>query len=162
MGHNNIMTGECEYSKLPGHSVKKSQYYIPLSGLFLSPFSTFAIACADCQEKKEWNGLVRALMDEKAEMSLASLSITPERNQMIDFSVPFLETGITIIVAVRDGVISPTAFLGMSLPVADSGHFSSLLVSCLISTHLRSVFWFTIWNSVSTTVPSSLNFIGGD
>lgn len=64
------------------------------------------------QEKKEWNGLVRALMDEKADMSLASLSITPERNQMIDFSVPFLETGITIIVAVRDGVISPTAFLG--------------------------------------------------
>ena len=64
------------------------------------------------QEKGEWNGLVRALMDEKADMSLASLSITPERNQMIDFSVPFLETGITIIVAVRDGVISPTAFLG--------------------------------------------------
>lgn len=53
-------------------------------------------------------------MDGKADMSMASLSITEERNQQIDFSVPFLETGITIIVAVRDGVISPTAFLGTS------------------------------------------------
>ena len=51
-------------------------------------------------------------MDGKADMSMASLSITEERNEQIDFSVPFLETGITIIVAVRDGVISPTAFLG--------------------------------------------------
>ena len=64
------------------------------------------------QEKGEWNGLVRSLMDGKADMSMASLSITEERNEQIDFSVPFLETGITIIVAVRDGVISPTAFLG--------------------------------------------------
>ncbi len=47
-------------------------------------------------------------------MSVASLSITEERNKEIDFSVPYLETGITIIVAVRDGVISPTAFLGMN------------------------------------------------
>ena len=54
-------------------------------------------------------------MDGVADMSMASLSITAERNQEIDFSVPFLETGITIIVAVRDGVISPTAFLGQSV-----------------------------------------------
>ena len=51
-------------------------------------------------------------MDEKADMVMTSLKITPERSKMISFSVPFLETGITIIVAVRDGVISPTAFLG--------------------------------------------------
>jgi len=45
-------------------------------------------------------------------MAMASLTITPERSEVIDFSVPFLETGISIIVPVRDGVISPTAFLG--------------------------------------------------
>jgi len=45
-------------------------------------------------------------------MAMASLTITPERSEVIDFSVPFLETGIAIIVPVRDGVISPTAFLG--------------------------------------------------
>ena len=64
------------------------------------------------QTTKEWNGLVRTIMDNEADISVTSLKITPERSKQIEFSVPFLETGITIIVAVRDGVISPTAFLG--------------------------------------------------
>ncbi|ELU11683.1 hypothetical protein CAPTEDRAFT_179505 [Capitella teleta] len=63
------------------------------------------------KETGQWNGLIRTIMDGKADMVMTSLKITPERNQQIDFSVPFLETGITILVAVRDGVISPTAFL---------------------------------------------------
>lgn len=67
-----------------------------------------------CQVTGQWNGLVRALMDKKADMVMTSLKITPERSEMIDFSIPFIETGITILVAVRDGVISPTAFLGAS------------------------------------------------
>lgn len=64
------------------------------------------------QSTGQWNGLIRSIMDGEADMVMTSLKITPERNQMIDFSVPFLETGITILVAVREGVISPTAFLG--------------------------------------------------
>lgn len=51
-------------------------------------------------------------MDKKADIVMTSLKITPERSEQVDFSVPFMETGITILVAVRDGVISPTAFLG--------------------------------------------------
>ncbi|XP_064639795.1 glutamate receptor ionotropic, NMDA 2B-like isoform X2 [Lineus longissimus] len=58
-----------------------------------------------------WNGLPRALMDGKGDMVMTSLKINPERSEVVDFSVPFLETGITIIVAIRDGAISPTAFL---------------------------------------------------
>jgi ionotropic glutamate receptor NMDA 2B len=64
------------------------------------------------QEKKEWNGIIKTLLNGDADMAVTSLKITPERSKEIDFSVPFLETGITILVPVRDGVISPTAFLG--------------------------------------------------
>ncbi|KAM3184965.1 hypothetical protein ACTXT7_007338 [Hymenolepis weldensis] len=62
--------------------------------------------------KDGWNGLVRELMDQKADMAITSLKITPNRSEQIDFSVPFLETGIAITVALREGAISPTAFLG--------------------------------------------------
>ncbi|XP_074647823.1 glutamate receptor ionotropic, NMDA 2B-like isoform X2 [Tubulanus polymorphus] len=63
------------------------------------------------EKNNEWNGLPRALLDKQGDMVMTSLKITPERSEVVDFSVPFLETGITIIVAIRDGVISPTAFL---------------------------------------------------
>jgi len=61
---------------------------------------------------REWNGLIKSVLDGEADMIVTALQITPERNDIIDFSVPYLETGVSILVAVRDGVISPTAFLG--------------------------------------------------
>ena len=64
-------------------------------------------------QKTEWNGIVRDLMDGVADISMTSLKIGPERNTAIDFSIPFIETGITIIVLIKKGVISATAFLGM-------------------------------------------------
>lgn len=60
---------------------------------------------------------MKALMDDKADIVVTSLKITPERNQKVEFSVPYLETGITIIVGIRDGAISATAFLGMTSPI---------------------------------------------
>lgn len=63
------------------------------------------------QPNGEWNGLVRSILDKKADFIMTSMKITPERNEAVDFTVPFLETGITIIVAIREGAVSPTAFL---------------------------------------------------
>ncbi|XP_076458545.1 uncharacterized protein LOC143292240 [Babylonia areolata] len=59
----------------------------------------------------EWTGLVGAVLKKEADVAVAALTITPEREEVIDFSIPFLETGITIVVAIREGAISPTAFL---------------------------------------------------
>ena len=63
----------------------------------------------------QWTGLVGALLNNQADVAVAALSITPEREEVIEFSVPFLETGITIVVAIREGAISPTAFLGKNV-----------------------------------------------
>ncbi|TPP55952.1 Glutamate [NMDA] receptor subunit epsilon-2 [Fasciola gigantica] len=58
-----------------------------------------------------WNGLIRTLMDREADMAVTALKITPNRSQQVEFSVPFMETGIAVTVALREGAISPTAFL---------------------------------------------------
>uniref|UniRef100_A0A2C9JPY9 Ionotropic glutamate receptor C-terminal domain-containing protein n=1 Tax=Biomphalaria glabrata TaxID=6526 RepID=A0A2C9JPY9_BIOGL len=61
--------------------------------------------------ESDWTGMVGMLIHKKADMAIGALSITPERSNAVDFSMPFLQTGITIIVAIREGAISPTAFL---------------------------------------------------
>jgi len=71
------------------------------------------VSCFIFQQSKKWNGLVKSVLDGDVDMIVTSMQITPDRSLEIDFSVPFLETGITILVAVRAGVISPTAFLGL-------------------------------------------------
>ncbi|BFZ03056.1 hypothetical protein BsWGS_06094 [Bradybaena similaris] len=59
----------------------------------------------------EWDGMLGNLIKHEADMAIGAVAITPERSVAVDFSVPFLQTGITIIVALRHGEISTTAFL---------------------------------------------------
>uniref|UniRef100_A0A6Q2YVL3 Glutamate receptor n=1 Tax=Esox lucius TaxID=8010 RepID=A0A6Q2YVL3_ESOLU len=59
----------------------------------------------------KWNGMVGEVIEKKAAMAVGSLTINEERSEVIDFSVPFVETGISVMVARSNGTVSPSAFL---------------------------------------------------
>ncbi|KAK6040018.1 hypothetical protein COOONC_22476 [Cooperia oncophora] len=84
-----------------------------------------------------WNGLIADLINNKADMCVTSLKLNSERARDIDFSLPFLETGIAIIVKIRSGVLSPTAFL-------EPFEYSTWVIILLVSIQgaALSIFYF--------------------
>ena len=49
------------------------------------------------EKKQQWPGLIGELESQKADLAVADLVITSEREQVIDFTTPFMNTGITIL-----------------------------------------------------------------
>uniref|UniRef100_A0A671Q2D4 Glutamate receptor n=1 Tax=Sinocyclocheilus anshuiensis TaxID=1608454 RepID=A0A671Q2D4_9TELE len=58
-----------------------------------------------------WNGMVGEVVYKRADMAIGSLTINEERSEVVDFSVPFVETGISVMVSRSNGTVSPSAFL---------------------------------------------------
>lgn len=68
--------------------------------LALSPdgmFGNYVIRNTTVGGKKEWTGLIGELVNERADMIVAPLTINPERAEFIEFSKPFKYQGITIL-----------------------------------------------------------------
>ncbi|XP_034949812.1 glutamate [NMDA] receptor subunit 1 [Chelonus insularis] len=66
--------------------------------LALSPDGQFgSYVTKDTGGKKEWTGLIGELVNERADMIVAPLTINPERAEFIEFSKPFKYQGITIL-----------------------------------------------------------------
>lgn len=53
------------------------------------------------------------VVTKRAYMAVGSLTINEERSEVVDFSVPFIETGISVMVSRSNGTVSPSAFLGI-------------------------------------------------
>uniref|UniRef100_A0A8C4TH49 Glutamate receptor n=1 Tax=Erpetoichthys calabaricus TaxID=27687 RepID=A0A8C4TH49_ERPCA len=58
-----------------------------------------------------WNGMIGEVVYRRADMAIGSLTINEERSEVVDFSVPFVETGISVMVSRSNGTVSPSAFL---------------------------------------------------
>ncbi len=54
-------------------------------------------------------------MSTRADMAIGSLTINEERSEVVEFSVPFVETGISVMVSRSNGTVSPSAFLGKGI-----------------------------------------------
>nr|2A5S_A Chain A, N-methyl-D-aspartate receptor NMDAR2A subunit [Rattus norvegicus]2A5T_B Chain B, N-methyl-D-aspartate receptor NMDAR2A subunit [Rattus norvegicus] len=46
-----------------------------------------------------WNGMIGEVVYQRAVMAVGSLTINEERSEVVDFSVPFVETGISVMVS---------------------------------------------------------------
>ncbi|BFF90896.1 glutamate receptor ionotropic kainate 2 [Drosophila madeirensis] len=45
----------------------------------------------------EWNGMIRDLLEQRADLAIADLTITFEREQAVDFTTPFMNLGVSIL-----------------------------------------------------------------
>ncbi|XP_048414238.1 glutamate receptor ionotropic, kainate 3 isoform X3 [Stegostoma tigrinum] len=54
-------------------------------------------------DKGQWNGMVKELIDHKADLAVAPLTITYAREKVIDFSKPFMTLGISILYRKSNG-----------------------------------------------------------
>ncbi|KAJ8687136.1 hypothetical protein QAD02_022930 [Eretmocerus hayati] len=69
-------------------------------------------------ETGQWNGLIRRLLDLKADLAICDLTITSERQSAVDFSVPFMNLGITILFTKPETVVQKMfAFMDPLSPV---------------------------------------------
>ena len=52
------------------------------------------------EETNEWDGMIGELIRDEADIALADLTITDDRSQVVDFTHPFIEVGVGVLVRV--------------------------------------------------------------
>ncbi|XP_017769615.1 PREDICTED: glutamate receptor ionotropic, kainate 2-like [Nicrophorus vespilloides] len=67
-------------------------------------------------ETKQWNGIVRELMEKRADLAVASMTINYARESVIDFTKPFMNLGIGILFKVSVRV--PSRLFSFLTPLA--------------------------------------------
>ncbi|XP_067860563.1 glutamate receptor ionotropic, NMDA 2C-like [Heptranchias perlo] len=90
-----------------------------------------------------WNGMIGEVFYQRADMAIGSLTINEERSEIVDFSNPFVETGISVMVARSNGTVSPSAFLEPYSPAV----WVMMFVMCLTVVAL-TVFIFEYFSPV--------------
>ncbi|XP_077980096.1 glutamate receptor ionotropic, NMDA 2A-like [Glandiceps talaboti] len=78
-----------------------------------------------------WNGMIGDIVKHEADGAIGAVRITKERAEVVDFSTPFISTGISVLIRKEDGEIPSTAFLG-------SFHLTVWLFLLIIAVHVTA------------------------
>ncbi|NXP46796.1 GRIK1 protein, partial [Heliornis fulica] len=92
-------------------------------------------------DKGEWNGMVKELIDHKADLAVAPLTITYVREKVIDFSKPFMTLGISILYRKPNGT-NPGVFSFLNPLSPDIWMYvllACLGVSCVLFMCMRTL-----------------------
>ncbi|XP_023213434.1 glutamate receptor 2-like [Centruroides sculpturatus] len=91
-------------------------------------------------ETKEWNGLVRQLMDKKIDLALAPLTISWKRQEVISFTAPYYDLGLAILMPKYNKKTNENYFAFLSpfettvwLTIAVSVIFTSLVLAICVN-----------------------------
>lgn len=88
-------------------------------------------------EKGEWNGVVRKLIDKQADIGLGSMSVMAERETVIDFTVPYYDlVGISIMMVLP----STPSSLFKFLTVLETNVWLCILAAYFFTSFLMWVF----------------------
>ncbi|XP_065532860.1 glutamate receptor ionotropic, kainate 1 isoform X3 [Lathamus discolor] len=107
-------------------------------------------------DKGEWNGMVKELIDHKADLAVAPLTITYVREKVIDFSKPFMTLGISILYRKPNGT-NPGVFSFLNPLSPDIWMY--VLLACLgVSCVLFVIARYGSHPSVNASNLRSINF----
>ncbi|KAK2496687.1 hypothetical protein MC885_006073, partial [Smutsia gigantea] len=117
-------------------------------------------------DKGQWNGMIKELIDHKADLAVAPLTITHVREKAIDFSKPFMTLGVSILYRKANGT-NPSVFSFLSPLSPDIWMYVLLAylgVSCVL--FVIASFWFgmgSLMQQGSELMPKALStrIIGG-
>lgn len=67
------------------------------------------------KQTKEWDGMMKELLDQKADLAIADLTITYDREQVVDFTMPFMPLGesLTIMTVCNNCDIAQSRICGI-------------------------------------------------
>jgi lysine-arginine-ornithine-binding protein len=88
---------------------------------------------ADCEIiKQDWDGMIPGLMAKKYDLIVASMGILPEREEKIDFSIPYYQSPTAIVAskssgikAGADGFVDPETLAGKKVGVQRATAYES-------------------------------------
>ncbi|CAL8311385.1 unnamed protein product [Arctogadus glacialis] len=98
------LSGTCMRNTVPCRKQLKTLNQTKDSGIYIKRCCKGF--CIDILKK-----IAKTVVLKNAHMAVGSLTINEERSEVIDFSVPFIETGISVMVSRSNGTVSPSAFL---------------------------------------------------